>query len=361
MPEVVVQELVKQFGQVVAVDRVSLEVKDGTLTTLLGPSGCGKTTILRCVAGLEDPNEGEIRIGTDTVYSKGKNVPPEKRKVGMVFQSYAIWPHMTVYNNIAFPLKIKRTPEQETRAKVRAVMSKVRLEGLENRPATDLSGGQQQRVALARALVHDPRVLLLDEPLSNLDAELRDHMRVELREIQRSFGITTVYVTHDQVEALSISDQIIVLNAGKIVSIGTPKEIYVRPNNRFVASFVGKTNFIPGKVSSGAPEDHLVRVETDLGTILCHTHGAEVDRASDVLVAIKPENVLVSNKPHREAVNVFEGKVEVVSYLGGHMELLVSSGSQSIKIQSHPDDAGLEEGAKVYVKFPPNQCALIKP
>ncbi len=359
MPEVVVDGLTKKYGKVLAVDDVSLQVQDGSLMTLLGPSGCGKTTTLRCIAGLEDPDEGEIRIGSDVVFSPSKNVPPENRKVGVVFQSYAIWPHMNVFNNIAFPLKIRRVPEQQIKAKVRSVMARVRLEQLEERPATDLSGGQQQRVALARALVYDPRVLLLDEPLSNLDAELRDYMRVEIRELQRSLGITTIYVTHDQIEALSISDSIAVLESGKVVSVGSPKEIYTKPDNRFVASFVGKTNFVGGKISPDPPDDHQIKVETQLGNIVCHARVRISNPGQEVLVGIKPENVVLYDKPPREKVNVFEGTVAFISYLGAHTEVQVSSGGQTIRVHARSDEITFEKGARVHVKFPPHHCTVI--
>ena len=229
MGGITVSNLTKRYGEVVAVGDLTMDFEEGTLTTLLGPSGCGKTTTLRCIAGLEKPDDGTISIGDETVFSKDTNIPPEKRKVGIVFQSYAIWPHMSVFDNIAFPLKIRHASKQETQEKVKKVMEMVRLTGMGDRSATQVSGGQQQRIALARALVFDPEVLLLDEPLSNLDANLRDVVRVEVREIQRSLGITTIYVTHDQVEALSISDKVVVLRTGKIMAVGTPKEIYTRP------------------------------------------------------------------------------------------------------------------------------------
>lgn len=361
MPEVVVSELIKKFGAVQAVENVSLNVPDGKLMTLLGPSGCGKTTTLRCIAGLEDPDSGEIKIGSQMVFGSGKNVPPEKRQVGMVFQSYAIWPHMKVFDNIAFPLKIRHVKSNEVKDKVRSVMQRVRLETLEDRPATDLSGGQQQRVALARALVHDPQVLLLDEPLSNLDAELRDYMRIELRELQRSLGITTIYVTHDQVEALSISDYVTVLNGGRIVSSGSPRDIYVKPDNRFVASFVGKTNFILGKIGSGPEKDHFVKVDTQMGPIYCHGHGLTKDSTGEVLVSIKPENIIVADKSPTDKTNVFEGKVDVAAYLGAYTEVQVSSSGVIIRVHAKSDEVNVDKGAKVFVKFPPNYCSLIKP
>jgi iron(III) transport system ATP-binding protein len=233
---------------VVAARGVTLDVKQGQFYTLLGPSGCGKTTTLRCVAGLEEPDEGEIVVGDDLVYSSTRNawVPPFKRNIGMVFQSYAIWPHMSVFENVAFPLVNgdAKLPKSEIRERVLRALALVQLEGYVDRPAPYLSGGQQQRLALARALVGEPRVLLLDEPLSNLDAKLREEMRVELRELVKRLNVTTLFVTHEQLEALTMSDVVAVMKDGNIVQAGTPEEIYARPRNIFVAQFIGRTNLI---------------------------------------------------------------------------------------------------------------------
>jgi iron(III) transport system ATP-binding protein len=246
VPDIELTQLSKRFGGQTAVEHVDLAAAEGELLTLLGPSGCGKTTTLRMVAGLEEPDTGTIRIGTRTVFHavKGTNVPPETRGLGMVFQSYAIWPHMSVAENVAYPLRMRRVPRAQRTDMVRQVLDLVGLAGLEDKPATKLSGGQQQRVALARALVFEPEVLLLDEPLSNLDAKLREQMRFELRIMQRRIGLTALYVTHDQDEALTLSDRLVVMNAGVIEQIGTPEEIYERPATRFVAAFIGKANMI---------------------------------------------------------------------------------------------------------------------
>src|SRR6266436_6146164 len=227
-----------------AVDGISLGIETGKLITLLGPSGCGKTTTLRCLAGLERPEAGRIVIAGETVCDsqKGIFVPPSDRGIGMVFQSYAIWPHMSVFENVAFPLRVSRTRKYssaEIKDKVRLTLEMVRLSGFEQRSSTQLSGGQQQRLALARGLVHEPKILLLDEPLSNLDAKLREQMRFELKHLQRTLRITTVYVTHDQAEALALSDEIAVFNAGRVVQRGTPQEIYRKPGSQFVADFIG--------------------------------------------------------------------------------------------------------------------------
>ena len=249
-PRIEVADLVVRYGDVTAVDSIGFDIAPGELVTLLGPSGCGKTTTLRAVAGLETPSGGTIRLNGDTVYSAGerRNVPAEKRGVSMVFQSYAIWPHMTVFDNVAYGLRVRRLPQAEVRQNVERVLDLVQMQGFADRPASKLSGGQQQRVAVARAIAFSPSVVLFDEPLSNLDAKLRAEMRVELRELQRRLDITSLYVTHDQEEALAISDRVIVMNGGRIEQIGTPEDIYNRPHSRFVADFVGSANLIEGKV-----------------------------------------------------------------------------------------------------------------
>jgi len=364
-----VSGLTKRYGDILAVDDLTMDFEKGTLTTLLGPSGCGKTTTLRCIAGLERPDKGEVAIGDATVFSRDTNVPPEKRMVGIVFQSYAIWPHMTVFDNIAFPLKIRHASKQEVEQKVKKVMDLVRLTGLNDRPATQVSGGQQQRIALARALVFDPEVLLLDEPLSNLDASLRDVVRVELREIQQSLGITTIYVTHDQVEALSISDKVVVLRAGKIMAVGSPKEIYTRPPNEFIASFVGKANILAGTIASipGTPTarsgESRVVVETKFGNVNCHIHGAPQMKEGDkALIMIKPENVVVSGDgQQRKEENTFSGRVQFTSYLGAFTEVIVSIGGEMIRIVKNSEDAAFEGGQAVSVAFPEHYCSLLRP
>ncbi len=363
-----VRGLSKSYGDIVAVDGLTLDFEAGTLTTLLGPSGCGKTTTLRCIAGLEKPEKGEISIDDLVVFSSAINLPPEKRKIGIVFQSYAIWPHMTVYDNIAFPLKIRHKSSQEVQEKVKKMMDLVRLTGLGDRPATQVSGGQQQRIALARALVFDPEVLLLDEPLSNLDASLRDIVRVELREIQKSLGITTIYVTHDQIEALSISDKVVVLRAGKIMAVGKPREIYSRPSNEFVASFVGKANILPGTITSipgtptARPGEELVIVETSFGKVKCHLHGAvQLHEGDKVQVTIKPENVMISGKGRESPeANSFAGKVEFVSYLGAFSEVLVSIGNETMRIVKNSEEVTFQGGQEISVALPEHYCSVLR-
>src|ERR1700710_3093072 len=249
-PRIEVAGLIVRYNDVVAVDGISFTIQPGELVTLLGPSGCGKTTTLRAIAGLEDPSAGTIRRGGETVYSSAarRNVPSEKRGLSMVFQSYAIWPHMTVFDNVAYGLNVRKLPRAEVVESVRRVLDMVQMTRFSDRPASRLSGGQQQRIAVARAIAFSPTVLLFDEPLSNLDAKLRTEMRVELRELQRRLDITSVYVTHDQEEALAISDRVIVMNHGRIEQIGSPETIYNRPESIFVADFVGAANLISGQV-----------------------------------------------------------------------------------------------------------------
>src|SRR5689334_697157 len=272
----------------------SFTLEPGTFFTLLGPSGCGKTTTLRCIAGLETPDEGVIAVEGRTLFDAKTrtNVPVEQRSVGMVFQSYAIWPHMTVAENVAFPFTVskqRRYSKAEIADGVRRALAIVDLDGFQERPATRLSGGQQQRVALARAVVHEPRLLLLDEPLSNLDAQLRDEMRSELKRLQSKIGITTVYVTHDQSEALALSDRLAVIDRGRISQIGSPHDIYFRPANPFVARFVGATNLLPGRLVAASGGE--ARVEVLAGRVIRGALPQPIAEAAAVSVSIRPESI----------------------------------------------------------------------
>ncbi len=283
-------------AEVRAVDGISVAVETGKLITLLGPSGCGKTTTLRCLAGLERPQTGRIVIGNRAVFDSEKRifVPASDRGVGMVFQSYAIWPHMTVFENVAFPLRVSRTKKYsalEIRDRVARMLDMVQLTGFARRPATQLSGGQQQRLAFARGLIHEPAILLLDEPLSNLDAKLREQMRLELKRLQRTFGITTVYVTHDQSEALALSDEIAVFDSGRIIQRGTPQEIYRQPRSRFVADFVGSANFLPGTVRG--IDGGVTQVETAHGVMRC-VFAEPVAAGTKASVTARPEDIALS-------------------------------------------------------------------
>ena len=346
-----------------AVRGISIDVAQGQFYTLLGPSGCGKTTTLRCVAGLERPDSGEITIGDTLVCSPEKNiwVPPNERTIGMVFQSYAIWPHMTVFDNVAFPLRQRRQrpSRDEIRDRVQQALTLVQLGGLESRPAPFLSGGQQQRLALARALVGEPRVLLLDEPLSNLDAKLREEMRWELRELIKRLNVTTLFVTHEQIEALTMSDVIAVMSNGVIVQEGTPGQIYDEPSERFVADFIGKTNFLDAKVvheqAGGAAS---AAVETPIGPVTCQVP-AGARKGAQYLVAIRPENVKVSADPQAyPAQNTFVGQVASVMNLGNIVECTVDVGGKHLRSQLHPA-AALKTGATVSVHLPANDCRVM--
>ncbi len=298
-------------GRVEALRGIDLQVAEKEFCVLLGPSGCGKTTTLRSVAGLEKPDVGELEIAGAVVNSpsKGIYVPTEKRDIGMVFQSYAIWPHMNVFNNVAFPLikGRKKIPRDRIAEKVRNALRLVQLEGLEDRPATDLSGGQQQRVAMARAIVTEPKILLMDEPLSNLDARLREQMRVELKKITKAVGVTTLYVTHDQAEALSLGDKVCVMHDGEIIQMAPPHEVYAKPANLFVAQFVGEMNFVKAKVV-GTRE-----VECSLGHILVSVpEGATV--GTPVTLAIRPEHVKLN--ANGGSSGALQGTIASKNYLG---------------------------------------------
>lgn len=346
--------------QVLAVDGVSFEIKEGAFYTLLGPSGCGKTTTLRCVAGLERHDAGVIQLGSEVLSSSETRSfqPPHKRDIGMVFQSYAIWPHMSVFDNVAFPLKASgaRLSRESIKARVSEALSGVQLGGYEGRNATQLSGGQQQRLALARALVRRPRLLLLDEPLSNLDARLRDQMRSEIREIQRSLGITTMYVTHDQAEALSMSDVIAVLSGGRIVQEGPPDEIYRFPATRFVAEFVGSANFIEGIVLTTGNTATVRGPFGDFEAITRH----QVSPGERVTVCVRPENVEHVNNDPPDRSNTFAGTVEHLSFLGEVFDARVRVGTFSLIVRAHPS-SGIAEGHKVTLRLPPEACAVLRP
>jgi iron(III) transport system ATP-binding protein len=352
-------------GEHQAVRGVSLEVKQGQFYTLLGPSGCGKTSILRCVAGLEHPDSGEILIGGETVFSAERNVwvPPHNRNIGMVFQSYAIWPHMTVFENVAFPLRHKRprVSRADIRERVAKALHLVHLDGLEDRPAPYLSGGQQQRLALARALVGEPRVLLLDEPLSNLDAKLREEMRLEIRLVVERLGVTTLFVTHEQIEALTMSDTIAVMKDGEIVQEGSPHAIYGAPDGTFVADFIGKTNFVKARIIAREGTDATTlhaRVATPFGTLACRL--AEDASAGDsIVLTVRPENILLSPGAGSAGDNAAIGEVEQLVYLGNMFDCVVRIGSERIRVQIHPSHA-LSRGDTVTLRFPAEHCMAMR-
>ncbi|CAD5244607.1 ABC transporter ATP-binding protein [Thermococcus camini] len=310
MVDVKLENIVKTFGETVALKGIDLHIKAGELFTLLGPSGCGKSTTLRIIAGLDFPDSGTIHFGDEEV----TYLPSSKRGAVLVFQNYALWPHMTVFDNVAYGLKLKKLPKDEIKKKVEWALELVKLEGFADRYPTQLSGGQQQRVAIARALVVEPKVLLLDEPLSNLDAKLRLEMRSEIRRIQRELGITVIYVTHDQEEAMAISDRIAVMNVGTVEQVGTPKEIYESPRTEFVASFMGKTNVIPAKVVERNGDRVSVEFEGIRLDGLYYT-----DKSDDVVIVIRPERIKL--KPVENAVS-FTGTVDLIEYYGFFIEVV---------------------------------------
>ena len=344
-----------EHGDVHAVNGVSIHVAAGEFYTLLGPSGCGKTTTLRCLAGLERPTGGRILLDGKAVYDADRNVavPTHQRDIAMVFQSYAIWPHLTVFENVAFPLREMRprVKVSEIHDRVARSLELVQLSGYDQRPAPFLSGGQQQRLALARAICRESPVILLDEPLSNLDAKLRAETRLELRSLVKRLGMTAVYVTHDQTEALTMADRVAVMNSGEIVQESPPREIYQRPKSRFVASFIGQINFIDGKIR--APDV----VDTAAGKLrFANRDGPDV--GTRVTVAIRPENLFPCVDGLAKDGNLLDGEVEDVVFLGGILECAVRAGPVSLTMQLHPSN-DLKPGAKFQILVQPADVNIL--
>lgn len=344
-----------------AAREVSFEVPRGKMFTLLGPSGCGKTTTLRSIAGLEKPDQGEISVEDRIVFSarKGIFIPPNHRNFGMVFQSYAIWPHLTVFKNVAFPLQVgrRKLTRKQIKEKVLRALHIVALDGLEGRPATQLSGGQQQRLALARALVNEPPLLLLDEPLSNLDAKLRERMRFELKRLQEDLGLTSVYVTHDQSEALALSHRVAVMSQGEVVQIGSPREIYERPVNRFVADFVGTTNLVPGTVLGGEDRDGIYAIRAPFGIIKARAFEV-LTSGAETLVSIRPEHIAVTaTKPlnGNNGHGTFEAVIRTQVFLGDRQDLEVKLGETVLQTRADTSFS-LSTGDSIYVSFDPDRC-----
>ena len=347
---------------VVAVSGVNLDIKEGELFTLLGPSGCGKTTTLRSIAGLERPTSGRITVNGRVLYdSAGKvNVPVNARGLGMVFQSYAIWPHMNVYKNVAFPLTVgsrrKRISRREARVRVERVLAVVHLDHVMDRPATDLSGGQQQRLALARALVMEPPLLLLDEPLSNLDAKLREQMRFELKRLQQETGITAVYVTHDQAEALLMSSRIAVMNAGAVEQVGSPRDIYNNPASHFVADFIGTSNFCGGVVK-GKGRDGTYRIEAGPGELAIGS-SLELKPGDKVIVGIRPEHVALADGVAADDADVWDAEVLTRGFLGDVVEHELKVGELTLRMRSNPE-VSVAAGEHVLIRIASRWCTLI--
>ncbi len=347
MAHLELDSLAKHYGAVHSVDGISLAVEKGEFICLLGPSGCGKTTTLRMIAGFIEPDEGEIRAGGKAISSPGAVVPPERRNMSMIFQSYAVWPHMTVRQNVAYGLKMKSVPQAERDARADAMLKATKLFGEAERYPSELSGGQQQRVALARALAPNPDILLLDEPLSNLDANLRGDMRFEIRRLHDEFHSTSIYVTHDQVEAMTMADRIVVMNAGRIEQIGTPEDVYDRPRSRFVARFIGASNVIDGRRVA----DREVEVA---GRRLSIGQGEMAAPGEAMSFCVKMHDLELVAGERAGAVNVLPGVVRGQAYLGSHRDYIVDVG-QEILVAA-PPGLHVPVGSQVHVKFEPDRC-----
>ena len=346
------RDVTKRYGAVIANDHVSLVAERGEMLTLLGPSGCGKTTALRCLTGYSRPDEGRIIIDGQDV----TDLPTYRRNLGMVFQNFALFPHMTVFANVEFPLKVRGMSGPERRVHVEAALKLVKLESLADRYPRQMSGGQQQRVGLARALAYEPSVLLLDEPLSNLDAKLREDMRFEIKDLQTRLGITALYVTHDQSEALALSDRVAIMSAGRVEQLGTPEEIYDDPRSPFVADFIGLSNFLPGRMVGA--EHGLARVAIDGATILTRSNPG-IDPGAEVIVFVRPNDVQVRGRgtaapTDAAASNDFDGRVSQATYLGDRMDYRIRlAGGQVLRVQS---EVRLGEDQEVAVYLPPERC-----
>jgi iron(III) transport system ATP-binding protein len=356
MPEIEVRSLVKAFGDQRALDHVEFTVRDGELFTLLGPSGCGKSTTLMSIAGFQSPEKGRIAVGGDVFVDASEriDVPAERRNLGIVFQSYAVWPHMTVFDNLAFPLKLRKVGRADVGRRVREVLELVDMAPYEKRYPHQLSGGQQQRVALGRALVYSPSVLLLDEPFSNLDAKLRERARMWVKELQHSLGLTTIFVTHDQDEALSMSDRVAVMDHGVVQQVGTPEDVYRRPANRFVAEFVGRVNLISGEVDGW--ENGLVSVRLAGGRRL-QAVLADAPAPGPITVAVRPEALLVEPADSSlNGSNTLEALVGSVAFLGDHYQVELQSEGLSLLAQG----GRVAAGERVKVHIPADACTIVE-
>ena len=348
MPHISLQHVTKRFDNFVAVDDLNLEIEDRGFVTLLGPSGCGKTTTLRMIAGFESPDEGEIYLGDQAINS----LTPNKRDTAMVFQSYALFPHLNVFDNVAYGLKLRKLPKEQIRKKVFDMLDLVGLEGMENRYTNQLSGGQQQRVALARALVVEPGVLLFDEPLSNLDAKLRVYMRTEIRRIQQQFGITAIYVTHDQSEAMSISDQIIIMNKGVIAQTGTPREIYYHPNSEFVADFIGEANFLKGTLTGQSGSKAAFSIE---GNSLEVESQGKLEPGKEYTLVLRPESA------HLAEEGGLPCKVTLSCFMGSYQNYQVMVGNTLVKLtESNPKNKKIYKvGESCALRFEPDAVHIL--
>jgi iron(III) transport system ATP-binding protein len=343
--------LTKRFGSHAAVDDVSLRIDHGQLVCLLGPSGCGKTTTLRLIAGFLEPSEGEIRVGDRVVSSAARTLPPEQRKMSMIFQSYALWPHMTVTENIVYGLRLRKLDRDTIAKKLSAILETTRIEALARRYPGELSGGQQQRVALARALIVEPETLLLDEPLSNLDANLREEMRFEIRRLHDEYRYTTVYVTHDQSEAMTTADLIAVMNAGTIDQLGTPEDIYDRPQSEFVARFIGASNVING---TARDHNHVSFAGATLQVV-----GAKLNAGQNAVVAIRQHDIQLSTKAPAMPANAVRAIVKRQVFLGASRDYMVEAQDGTTLRVVTPTDSAVSKGAEVWLTLPAERCRAL--
>jgi iron(III) transport system ATP-binding protein len=343
--------LTKRYGSTAAVDDVSLRIDHGQLVCLLGPSGCGKTTTLRLIAGFLEPTEGEIHVGDRLVSSKARTLPPERRNMSMIFQSYALWPHMTVAENIVYGLRLRKLDRETIARKLAAILATTKLEPLAQRYPGELSGGQQQRVALARALIVEPETLLLDEPLSNLDANLREEMRFEIRRLHDEYRYTTVYVTHDQSEAMTTADLIAVMNGGRIDQLGTPEDIYARPQSEFVARFIGASNVLKG---TARDDNHMSFAGATLRVI-----GAKLAAGQSAAVAIRQHDVQLATQAPASSENTIQATVTRQVYLGASRDYVVETADGSSLRIVTPTDVAVEKGREVWLTLPPDRCRAL--
>ncbi|MGY4575175.1 iron(III) transport system ATP-binding protein [Bradyrhizobium sp. USDA 3256] len=351
MASVELRGLVKRFGSFVAVDDVSLTIDHGQLVCLLGPSGCGKTTTLRLIAGFLEPSDGEIRVGERVVSSKARTLPPEQRNMSMIFQSYALWPHMTVAENIVYGLRLRKMDRDTIAKKLAAILATTKLEPLAQRYPGELSGGQQQRVALARALIVGPETLLLDEPLSNLDANLREEMRFEIRRLHDEYRYTTVYVTHDQSEAMTTADLIAVMNAGKIDQLGAPEDIYARPESEFVARFIGAANVIKGTARDA---NHVEFAGATLEVV-----GATLTTGQSAPVAIRQHEIQLATRAPAAQQNALKAVVTRQVYLGMNRDYMVETADGTSLRVTTPTETAVEKGSEVWLTLPPARCRAL--
>ena len=361
-PKLILEDLTKLYGNALAVDRINLRVQEGKFVSLLGPSGCGKTTTLRMIAGLEQPNDGRIIVDGRTLSDSKTVTAPERRGMGMVFQSYAVWPHLTVWDNVAYGLKLKGHSRETVAKRVVALLELVGLPQYAQRYPSQLSGGQQQRVALARALATEPSILLLDEPLSNLDALLRETMRFEIRSLQQRLGITTIYVTHAQDEALAVSDEVVVMSEGRILQQGPPEVVYSRPRTKFVAGFIGLANLLEGTLVGREGSSRILEL-ADATRVRAAEPDETVQLGEIRLLMIRPENIKLiladSPAPH---VNRMQATVDHVIFTGSIVNyfLKFAGSTEPIRIQSTPP-ISVHQGEQVTLTFSPDDCVLLKP